>query len=68
MRGVVVAAVDPAGGGELEPGDVILEVGGAAIRTLLELRSALDRLPAGSPAVLQVNRGGQLRFVTVASE
>jgi serine protease Do len=69
QRGVVVAGVaDPGGGGGLEPGDVILEVGGAPVRTLLDLRAALDRLPTGSPAVLQVNRRGQLRFVTVTPE
>jgi serine protease Do len=68
-RGVVVAAVatDGAAAG-LEPGDVILSAGDAAIRTLLDLKGALDRLPVGAPVVLHVNRRGQLRFVTVTSE
>jgi serine protease Do len=68
-RGVVVAAAaDPAGAGGLEAGDVILAIGGTSIRTLLELRGIVDRLPAGTPAVLHVNRRGQLRFVTVTTE
>ncbi len=69
MRGVVVAAVaDPAGPGGLEPGDVILELNGSAMRTLLEVRNALDRLPVTETAVLHVNRQGQLRYVTVPPE
>jgi serine protease Do len=68
-RGVVVAAAaDPTGAGGLEPGDVILAIGDATIRTLLDLRGVLDRLPAGTPVVLHVNRRGQLRYVTVTAE
>jgi serine protease Do len=68
--GVVVAAVSsdatkPAG---LMPGDVIYSVNGVPTRTLVDLRSALDRVAADSAAVLQIGRKGQLRFVTESSE
>ncbi|HTO73090.1 MAG TPA: trypsin-like peptidase domain-containing protein [Gemmatimonadales bacterium] len=68
--GVVVAAASndatrPAG---LRPGDVIYSVNGIPTRTLADLRTALSQVAAEAPAILQVGRRGQLRFVTASSE
>jgi len=68
--GVVVAAVSrnatkPAG---LQPGDVIYAVNDIPVRTLADLRAALERVPNDAAAVLQICREGQLRFVTQSSE
>jgi len=67
-RGVVVAAVAADAIAGLEPGDVIDAVNGAPLGSLADLRTALGGLPAGAPAVLQVGRQGELRFVTVTLE
>ncbi|HEY7682696.1 MAG TPA: trypsin-like peptidase domain-containing protein [Gemmatimonadales bacterium] len=67
-RGVVVAAVAADAIVGLEPGDVIDAVNGAPLGSLADLRTALGGLPAGAPAVLQVGRQGELRFVTVTLE
>ncbi|HEU5303220.1 MAG TPA: trypsin-like peptidase domain-containing protein [Gemmatimonadales bacterium] len=50
------------------PGDVIYAVNGTAVRTLADLRTAIGQLGAADPAVLQVGREGQLRFVIVTLE
>jgi serine protease Do len=50
------------------PGDVIYAVNGTAVRTLGDLRAAIGQLAAAAPAVLQVGREGQLRFVVVVLE
>ncbi len=68
--GVVVAAASsdatrPAG---LRPGDVIYSVNGIPTRTLADLRTALGQVAADAPAILQVGRRGQLRFVTASRE
>jgi serine protease Do len=69
-NGVVIAGVasdaqDPSG---LVPGDVIYAVNGDGIRTMADLRAAVEKLPASSSPVFQVGREGQLRFVTVSVE
>jgi len=69
-NGVVIAGVasDAQAPSGLVPGDVIYAVNGDAVRTLADLRAAVDKLPASSSPVLQVGRQGQLRFVTVSVE
>ncbi len=66
--GIVVAATaDDAPAADedgLEPGDAIYAVNGTPVAELDALRTALESLPRG-PVVLQVDRGGRLRFVTV---
>ncbi len=69
--GVIVAArvgppptVDVA----LSTGDVIHSVNGAAISTVGELRSRLEAVRPRSPIVLQIERNGQLSFVTFDAE
>jgi len=49
----------------LESGDVIYALNGTAVGDIAALRAALDALPAGSAAVLQVERAGALRFVAL---
>lgn len=68
--GVVVAGVTAASDGSpgLMPGDVIYGVNGTVVRTLSDLRAAVGQVPSASPAVLQVGRQGQLRFVVVTLE
>jgi serine protease Do len=67
--GIVVAArVTFARPDGPEPGDVIYAVNGVSVRGLAELRSALDGIKSGEPAVLQVERSGQLRFLALEAE
>lgn len=69
-NGVIVAAVaaDAEGPAGLLSGDVIYGVNGAAVKALAELRKAISLVPTGTPAVFQIGRQGQLRFVTVTVE
>jgi serine protease Do len=66
-HGVVVAAVatESADGGEIVPGDVIHALNGTGILTLADLRKGIAALAPASAAVLQVERRGQYRFVTI---
>jgi serine protease Do len=65
-HGVIVAVVASADGdgSGLVPGDVIHGVNGSSVRTLSDLRAAVDQIAADSAAVLHVGRRGRLRFVT----
>jgi serine protease Do len=65
VAGVAADAQDEAG---LLSGDVIYGVNGVRVQTLAELKSTIGQAAAGAPAVFQVGRQGQLRFVTVTLE
>ena len=54
--------------GDLEPGDVIDAVNRTAVTELSGLRTALDAVGAGEPLVLQVERKGELLFLTFLAE
>jgi serine protease Do len=65
--GVVVAstvanALEASEGG-LAAGDIISTVNRTPVGGLEELRAILDRLPAPSPAVLQIERRGELQYL-----
>jgi len=65
--GVVVVAKTATGSGaenSLVAGDVIHSLNGATVNNLDSLTSALDRLKAGSYAVLQVERNGSMYYLT----
>jgi serine protease Do len=49
----------------LNVGDLIICLNGKAIHNLEALRADLVRLPAGSPAVLQIQRESQLKYIVV---
>jgi serine protease Do len=68
--GVVVAAraMNAAAEYGLEPGDVIFSVNGTPVNALAELRSIVGRLPANSECTLQIQREGQLLFVSFEIE
>ena len=68
--GVVVAgvAMDAAGQSGPGPGDVIYAVNGEPVRTLADLRSAIDQIAPAGTAVLHVGREGQLRYLVVTLE
>jgi S1-C subfamily serine protease len=64
--GVVVASVEPgsrAANAGLREGDVIEEVDRKAVKSVDELRSALNA--GDAPALLLVHRGGATVFVTL---
>ena len=67
--GVVVAT---AGGRSepdpLQPGDVIYSVNQEPVSGVERLREVLAQIKPGSPVVLQVERGGELRFVVLDPE
>lgn len=70
VEGVVVAARTGTAapeGGPL-PGDVIYALNGVSVRGLAELRSAAAKLKTGDPVVLQVERKGQLHFLSFEAE
>jgi len=65
--GVVVAAVAGdavPGPGRFRAGDVIHTVNNVPVTNLVELRVALDKLSAGDPVALQVQRSGRLRYLS----
>jgi serine protease Do len=70
VNGVIVAAVAPdariAGGPD--PGDVIYGINGEPVRTLADVRAALEGVAVDSTVVLHVGRQGQLRFLAVTLE
>lgn len=68
--GVVVAGVatDVQGPSGLVPGDVIYGMNGEPVRTLADLRAAITQVEPGGTPVLQVGRGGQLRYITMTLE
>jgi len=51
----------------LATGDIIRTLNGQPMTTLDRLRAALKALPAGAPVVLQIQRDGQLMFVSASS-
>ncbi len=70
--GVVVAGASgeavPGSDGQLTAGDVIHAVNGHAVRTLPDLRSAVDALKVGDAVVLQVERDAELLYITLRIE
>jgi Do/DeqQ family serine protease len=63
--GVVVAGVDPAGVAAesgLQPGDIITSVNRTKITDADSLKAALDKTPAGRPALVLVDRRGTPGF------
>ncbi len=71
-QGVVVAASTQQAprfrDGQLLPGDVIRALNGRSIGNLTGVRAALDELGTGHTVVLQVDRGGELRYVSFVLE
>jgi S1-C subfamily serine protease len=66
---VAAAAPDaPAVREPLEPGDVIYALNQEPVTSLVRLRERLAALPGGAPAVLHVERDGELRYLTFEVE
>jgi Do/DeqQ family serine protease len=66
-QGLVVMSVDPTGPAAdagIQTGDVIQEINHQPVRSVADVRSALQK-SAGRPALVLVNRGGQTLFVPV---
>ena len=70
LGGVLVAARALNSGAEygLEVADVILSVNGTPVKGLAELRSVIGRLPDNAAVALQVQREGQLIFLSFEIE
>jgi serine protease Do len=68
--GVAVAARSPLGAADvpLMTGDVVHGVNARAVTTIEQLRAALAAIPHGQAAILQVERNGQLSFVTIDAD
>jgi serine protease Do len=67
--GVVVAArIASAPGGDLQPGDVIHEINGAPISTIVALRETLDNAKPDTPLVLQVERDAKMMYQVIELE
>jgi serine protease Do len=68
-QGVIVATTaSVATEAGLASGDVIHGVNGSSVRSVNDLRAALEQVASDSAAVLQVGRKGRLRLVTVTLE
>ena len=52
----------------LEVADVILSLNGTTVKSLAELRSMIGRLPDNAPVALQIQRSGQLLFLSFEIE
>jgi len=52
----------------LQPGDVIHALNGSAITTLQDLRSGLNTPIPGTAGVMEVERNGRLRFITLPAD
>jgi serine protease Do len=64
--GVVVATADGRSGPDpLLPGDVIYSVNQEPVTGVDSLRQALESLGPNTPAVLKVERSGELRFLVL---
>lgn len=70
LGGVLVAARALNSGAEygLAVADVILAVNGTPVKNLAELRSIIGRLPDNAPVALQIQREGQLLFLSFEIE
>jgi len=70
VEGVLVAARASPGGDEddLHAGDVIYALNGLSVRSLAELKAAVERVKRGDALVFQVERKGQLWYLTQAAE
>jgi serine protease Do len=67
--GVVVAArIGSGAANELQPGDVIHEINGAPISTIVALRETLDNAKPDTPLVLQVERDGRFMYQVLELE
>ncbi|MGB8887837.1 MAG: trypsin-like peptidase domain-containing protein [Candidatus Korobacteraceae bacterium] len=51
-----------------QPGDIIHAINGAPVQNLAELKQALHKVKSGDPIVLQIERGGELRYLVLESE
>ena len=70
-KGVLVEDVDPsgpAGKAGVIPGDVVVGLGAATIRTLRDLYAAEYDLPAGQSADIAVMRGADMRLLQMAPQ
>ncbi|HKH83255.1 MAG TPA: PDZ domain-containing protein, partial [Gemmatimonadales bacterium] len=68
-QGVIVATTASAAmEAGLVSGDVIHGVNGTSVRSVNDLRAALEQVTSDSAAVLHVGREGRLRLVTVTLE
>ncbi|MGH9657390.1 MAG: trypsin-like peptidase domain-containing protein [Bryobacteraceae bacterium] len=61
-----LAATATGSSGPLARGDVIYSVNNQPVSTLTEMRALVDKVPPGDPIVLQVERGGKIRFLEVS--
>jgi serine protease Do len=66
-QGVVIARViaGSAADGELEPGDVIVEVNRSRVSRASDVVSRIAQTPPGSPVLLKVTRQNKTRFVAI---
>ena len=66
-QGVVVARVvaGSAADGELEPGDVIVEVNRAPVARAADVVTRISATPAGTPILFKVTRQNKTRFVAI---
>jgi len=65
---VVAAGSSESAANGLKPGDVIYTLNKTPVVSVTALVAALDHLKAGDPAVLQIQRGGRLMYLSIDLE
>ncbi len=66
-RGLLVERVGPGPVAKagIQPGDILLKVGGKTLAEVEDLRSAIDAMPRGRPVAVQIRRGDNVLFVSL---
>jgi serine protease Do len=66
-RGLLVERVGPGPVAQsgIQPGDILLKIGGRTLTTVGDLREAIDAMPHGRPVALQIRRGDNVLFVSL---
>lgn len=67
QEGVVVQDVQSGGAadGELERGDIVLEVNKTAVKSAAEAANRIEKTPVGSPILFKVKRNGRTHFAAI---
>jgi serine protease Do len=67
QEGVVVQDVQSGGAadGDLERGDIVLEVNQTAVKSAAEAANRIEKTPAGSPILFKVKRNGRTHFAAI---
>jgi len=66
-RGLLVQRVGPGPVAKagIQPGDILLKIGGQTLTSVDDMREAIEALPRGRPIAVQIRRGDSVLFVSL---